>query len=381
MATASGLTKPHHEELRAVVRRFANEELRPIARACDASRSHPTTLVKEAAKLGIVGPRISQQYGGSGADMLSAVIISEELVAVGASVGICLCGAATGAEMLEEYGTETQKRQYLEPITSGDLISAIAITEPNVGSDVASLETRAVPRDDGFELNGSKIFISNGSIAGFVTVLAKTTPGRGTENITAFIVPRGTAGFTSRRMETMGWRSNDTAEISLDGVWLPESAVVGQIGAGFSQVMNFFNQARVGVAANALGFAQGALEQAISYAKNREQFGRPVADFQGVRFEIAEMEALVASARAITYAAALAIDNGTITPKASSIAKLVSSKAAETVASMAFQIHGGYGYSPEFDIERFYRDARIMQVVEGTNEIQRIVISREALQE
>lgn len=373
------LTTATHEELRSAVRAFAEEKIRPIAKACDRERRHPTEAVKEAASLGFVGPMILEAYGGAGADLLSAAIIAEELTAVGGSVGICVSSAALGMEMVEAFGTEEQKRRLLPLATKGQAISGIAITEPEAGSDVASLTTFAERIPEGFRLNGRKVFISNGSIATNVIVLAKTERGRGHENMSCFIVPTRSAGYRATRMETMGWRANDTAELVFEDLVVPHEALLGTEGRGFIQLMQFFDRARVLAAANALGFAQGALELALRYVRTRQQFGRPISEFQGVRFHIADMETKVAAARLLVYAAAVAYDRGQKTTKAAAMAKLAASEAAEEVVSTAFQLHGGYAFSPEFEIERFYRDVRIMTIVEGTSEIQRVIIARESL--
>lgn len=373
------LTTASHEDLRSAVRAFAEKNIRPIARACDRERRRPTEAVRAAAALGFVGPMIPEAYGGAGADLLSAAIIAEELTAVGGSVGICVSSAALGMEMVEAFGTEEQKKHLLPPAARGESISGIAITEPDAGSDVASLTTFAERVADGFRLNGRKVFISNGSIATNVIVLAKTDRGRGHDTMSCFVVPTGSAGYRATRMETMGWRANDTAELVFEDLVVPRDALLGTEGRGFIQLMQFFDRARVLAAANALGFAQGAMELALGYVRTRKQFGRPIADFQGVRFHIADMETKVASTRLLVYAAAVAYDRGQKTTKAAAMAKLAASEVAEEVVSTAFQVHGGYAFSPDFEIERFYRDVRIMKIVEGTSEIQRVVIARESL--
>ena len=376
---SSPLTTSTHEELRKAVRSFAEERIRPIAKQCDQERRHPTEIVREAAKLGIVGPMIPEQYGGAGADLLSAAIIAEELTAVGSAVGITVSSATLGMEMIEAFGTEEQKRALLVPATKGDAISGIAITEPDAGSDVASLSTFAEKVPDGWRINGRKVFISNGDIAKNVIVLAKTERRSGHDTMSCFVVPTGTPGYHATRMTTLGWRANDTAELVLEDLVVPPTALLGIEGRGFLQVMKFFDRARVLAAANALGFAQGAMELGIAYAKARRQFGKPIADFQGVRFHIADMETKVAGARLLVYAAAVAYDRGENTTKEAAMAKLVASEVAEEVTSISFQLHGGYAFTPDFEIERFYRDVRIMKIVEGTSEIQKVIIAREAL--
>ena len=379
MASESILMTDVHEDLKRSVRRFAEERLKPIAAECDRERRHPTELVREAAELGFVGAMIPERYGGAGADLMSAAIINEELTAVAASVGICISGAALGTEMIEAYGTDEQKDRYLPPIASGEGTSGIAITEPNVGSNVAGIESAAERTPDGYRINGAKVFISNGSVGAFVIVLAKTDRQAGAKGISAFIVPTDTAGYSARPMPTMGWRAHDTAEVVLEDVEVPADSLLGEEGRGFYQVMRFFDQARILAAANALGFAEGAQERALAYATTREQFGSQIQEFQGIRFQIADMESKVAGARMLVYGAAAAAGQGKLTAKDSAIAKLVASEVAEEVASMAFQLHGGYAYSLEYEIERFYRDARIMKIVEGTSEIQRVIIAREVL--
>lgn len=374
------LTGDTHEALRRSVRDFAEKRIRPNAKRYDSERKHPTELVREAAALGFVGPMIPDTYGGSGADLLSAAIIAEELTAVGASVGICVSSAALGMEMVEAFGTAEQKQRLLPPAAKGEWISGIAITEPDAGSDVASLTTMAERTPDGYRLNGRKVFISNGGIATNVIVLAKTDQGITHDNMSCFIVPTSSAGYQATRMTTMGWRANDTAELVFENLSVPREDLLGTEGRGFQHVMQFFDRARVLAAANALGFAQGAMELALTYVQARQQFGRPISDFQGVRFHIADMETKVAAARMLVYSAAVAYDRGQKTTKAAAMAKLVASEAAEDVTSIAFQLHGGYAFTPDFEIERFYRDVRIMTIVEGTSEIQRVIIARESLE-
>jgi alkylation response protein AidB-like acyl-CoA dehydrogenase len=372
-------TTSAHDALRERAAEFAQTVVRPRAAAIDESAVHPTELVRLAAQEGLVGPMIGKEYGGSGLDLMSAVIIAEELTGAAASVGVCVSGASLGSEMVEVFGTDAQKSEYLPRVAAGEALSGIAITEPNAGSDVGALETEAKREGDGFCINGRKIFISNGTVGEWIIVLAKASTRSGRPGSTAFMVPTSTQGYSAKQMATMGWRAHDTAAIALTDVRVGKDAVLGVEGEGFEQAQYFLDRSRVVAAANALGFAIGAMKLSVNYARERVQFGKSLTEQQAIRFAIADMESRVRQIRLCVYSAAFEVDAGSPSTKSSAIAKLVSSELAEEVVSQAFQLFGGYAYFPEYEIERFYRDVRIMRIVEGTSEIQRHIIAREAL--
>ncbi len=362
--------------LREAVREFAEKEIRPKAKYYDEKGEYPWEILRKAAKLGYVGADIPEEYGGSGLDYLSCAIISEELARGDSSVGSAIATATLGCPMVKYFGTDEHKEKYLVPVTKGETTSAIAITEPDAGSDVASIKCKATRVEGGWLLNGTKTFITNGSISDWVVILAKTKPEERYKGISAFIVETSWQGYEARRIKKMGLNCHDTAEIYLKNVFVPEGNLVGTENAGFYQLMRFFNESRVGVAAIQLGMAVGAFEMALEYAKQRKAFGKPLAEHQAIQFKLADMWKDIEAARLLTYKAAWLIDRGNPNPALSSAAKLFASEVAVKVTYEAVQIFGGYGYSKEYDIERYFRDARVGTIYEGTSEIQRIIISR-----
>ncbi|MEM2585869.1 MAG: acyl-CoA dehydrogenase family protein [Archaeoglobaceae archaeon] len=362
--------------LREAVKEFAEKEIVPNAKIYEEKEEYPWDIFRKAAKLGYIAPDLPEEYGGSNLDFLSCAIIAEELCRADSSIGSAIATAALGCPMIKYFGSDEQKEKYLPRVTSGKTPSAIAITEPDAGSDVAAIKTKAERVSDGWIINGTKTFITNGSISDWLVVLAKTNPEAGYRGISVFVLEKNFRGFEARRIKKMGLKCHDTAEIFLKNVFVPEKNLVGAENAGFYQLMRFFNESRVAVASAQLGIAEGAYERALEYAKQRKAFGKPLIEHQAIAFKLADMFTAIETAKLIVYKAAWLIDKGNANPAISSAAKLYASEVAINVCYEAVQIFGGYGYSKESDIERFFRDARAGTIYEGTSEIQRLIIAR-----
>ena len=370
------------KQIVAAAQKFARNEFPPVARACDQEEKYPLEVWKKAGELGFMGIFIPNQYDGLGLGIFEHTLVMEEFWRVDPRVGNILL-AVFGAEILMHGGTEDQKKKYLPLIASGKAITGCAITEPNAGSDIFSQKTQAKKTAKGYVINGTKQFISNGSIADFLLVMCLTNPEvqKPTERYSFLLVEKDRPGFQAHKLKgKMGIRASDTAELSFDEVLVPEENLIGeQEGLGFRQVMHLFNINRVVAASQGVGVAQGALDRAVTYIKERVQFGKPLASFQGIQFKIAEMAARIEAARCLYYKAAWMVDHQQIDPKLISIAKLVAGETAVRVTDEALQLHGGYGYMAEYDVERFYRDAKIVEIYEGAKEIEKITIAREIL--
>ena len=369
------------EQLRSEVRRFAENEVRPVASEYDVAEEYPREVVEEAAEMGLLGAQIPFEYGGGGYDTLDLCLVIEELFAADPGIGLCLTSTAFGSEAITEFGTEEQKEEYLPPVAEGEAIMGAAISEPDVGSDVSSVSTRAEKDGDEWVIDGNKMWITNGSVGDFFVVLCRTDPeadGR-YNGFSQIVVEADRDGFSREKITgKLGIRASDTAELLFDEVRVPEDNLVGTRGAGFYQQMHFFDETRTGVAAQAVGIAKGAAERALEYAGEREQFGRPIGDFQAIQHKLADMYTRTEAARQLTYKSAWSVDHkeDQLTTLAS-MAKEFASRVAVDVANEAVQIHGGSGYVNDFDVERFYRDAKITQIYEGTTEIQKNIIARE----
>ena len=363
-------------------RKFARKEFPRVARECDREEKFPMEIWQKAGELGFMGILIDPEYGGLGLGCLEHAMVMEEFWRVDPGVGNILL-AVFGSEILSAFGTPEQKQKYLVPIAEGRSIMGCAITEPNAGSDIFGVKTRAVRTADGYAINGAKQFITNGSIADFLLVFCLTNPDeqKPTQRFSFLLVEKGRKGFTANKLKgKMGIRASDTAELSFDDVQVPvENLIGGREGMAFGQVMHLFNINRVVAAAQGVGVAQGALDKATAYIQERTQFGAPLASFQGLQFKIADMAARVESARLLYHKAAWMIDHGHVDRKLVSIAKLVAGETAVRVTDEALQLHGGYGYMDEYDVERFYRDAKIVEIYEGTKEIEKLTIAREIL--
>jgi short-chain 2-methylacyl-CoA dehydrogenase len=365
-----------HELLRRTVREFAEERIAPVAEELDREHRFPYDIVAGLAELGLMGIPVPEEYGGSGGDTVSYALAVEELTRVDSSVAITVAAhTSLGTMPILLYGTEDQKREWLPDLASGRRLGAFGLTEPGAGSDAGATRTSAELRDGKWVVNGSKIFITNAGteISACVTITART----GEDEISNLIVPNGTPGYEiSAPMRKMGWHASDTRELSFRDCEVPEGNLLGERGAGFRQFLEILDGGRIAVAAMGLGLAQGAYELALRYAKEREQFGRPIAKFQAVQFQLADMATEIEAGRALVYKAAWLKDRGRPFAGEAAMAKLYTGLMSHRVSDRALQIHGGYGYMDEFAISRFYRDQKVLEIGEGTNEIQRMVIAR-----
>lgn len=377
-------TSAEQEAIRGAVKEFAEEEIKPVAREHDESGEYPEELRRKAAELDFVAPHIPLDYGGAGMDMLSRCIVTEELWRADPGIGSAIGSAGFGTSMILEYGSEWMKEEWLPRIAAGDSASCSCISEPAHGSNVAGIETFAEEDGDGYVLNGNKMWITNGTVADIAVVMAKTDldaePAH--KGITAFLVPTEHEGFQPNKIDNkLGIKASDLAEVVIDDVRVPEENVIGEVNKGFYQLMDFFASGRTGVAAQAVGAAQGALDVAVEYANEREQFGQKIKDFQAIEHKIAEMATSVEAARSLTYRAAGHVEGekDDTAVRLASMAKLFASEHAVDVADESVQVHGGAGYVTDHPAERFYRDARITKIYEGTSEIQKNIISDRVL--
>src|SRR6056297_496587 len=373
------------EEQRAIrdeVRRFAENEIEPVATEHDVDEKFPHDVMDEAAKMGLTGAHIPVEYGGASYTPLEMSLITEELFAVDPGIGLCITSAAFGADSLMEYGTEDQKERFLEPIANGEAIMGAAISEPDTGSDVSSVSTEADKDGDEWVINGNKMWITNGSIGDYYVVMCKTDDVDDRySGFSQILVESDRDGFEADKITgKLGIRASDTAELIFDDVRVPEENLIGTRGAGFLQLMNFFDETRTMVAAQGVGIAKGACERALEYAQDREQFGQSISEFQAIQHKLAEMHTKTEAARQLTYKSAWSVENeGEQLTALASMAKEFASATAVEVADEAVQIHGGAGYVNGFAVERLYRDAKITQIDDGTTEIQKNIIARELL--
>ncbi|MDS0475608.1 acyl-CoA dehydrogenase family protein [Natrinema sp. 1APR25-10V2] len=370
------------EAIRDAVRAFGENEIRPVAAEYEAEQRYPADLLSAAADLDLVAPHVPEAYGGAGMDSISTLLVTEELWRADPGVGGSIAAADFGTGMLLEYGDERQREEWLPRVTAGETSIATGISEPAHGSNVAGMETRAEREGDEWVIDGQKMWITNGTVADVAIVMAKTSPEAGHAGITAFLTPTDVDGYEATKITNkLGIEAQDTAEIVLDGLRVPEENVVGEVDRGFYQLMRFFAPARADVAAQATGVAQAALEEATAYAAEREQFDRPIAEFQAIRHKLAEMATAVEAARSLAYraGAALESDDPDRATRLASMAKLFASERAVDVTDEALQVHGGAGYVTDHPVERFYRDARITKIYDGTSEIQKNIIAEQLL--
>lgn len=367
-----------HEMIRKMVRDFARNEVAPTAPERDEEERFDQGIFDKMAELGLTGIPWPEEYGGIGSDFLAYCIAVEELSRVDASIGVTLSAHTSLAGWpVYKFGTEEQKQKYLRPMALGEKMGAYGLTEPGSGSDAGSMKTTARLEGDHYILNGSKIFITNGGAADIYVVFAVTDPAQKTKGTTAFIVEKDFPGFSvGKKEKKLGIRSSPTTEIIFEDCKVPVENVLGQVGEGFKIAMMTLDGGRNGIAAQAVGIAQGALDAAIDYAKEREQFGKPIVANQGIGFKLADMATSVEAARLLTYQAAWLESEGLPYGKESAMSKLFAGDAAMKVTTEAVQVFGGYGYTKDYPVERFMRDAKITQIYEGTQEIQRLVISR-----
>jgi short-chain 2-methylacyl-CoA dehydrogenase len=369
-------------EFRAAVREFAEEVIRPRAEELDRLEEFPLDIVKQMGAMGLFGLPFPEEYGGQGADFLTFCIAVEELARVDSSMAITLeAGVGLGANPIFEYGSEEQKQRWLVPMCRGEILGAFGLTEPGGGSDAGSTRTTARLEDGHWVINGSKAFITNSGtdITALVTITAVTgtqTPDR--KEISSIIVPSGTPGFeVGRSYRKLGWHASDTHELAFDECRVPEENLLGEQGKGYAQFLRTLDDGRIAVAALATGLAQGCLDQSLTYASERQAFGRPIGAFQGLQFKIADMKVAVENARLATYRAAWLRDRGRPYKAEAAMAKLYASEIAVTSARDAVQVHGGYGFMEDFPVARYYRDSKVLEIGEGTSEIMRWIIARD----
>ncbi|MBW1783062.1 MAG: acyl-CoA dehydrogenase family protein [Deltaproteobacteria bacterium] len=369
-------------DIQKAARDFALGEFTDVARECDMNETFPADILKKAKDLGFIGLFVPEEYGGPGFGFLEHALVLEEFWRVDPGIGQQLCSVTFGAEELLLYGTETQKKKYLPTLFEGNGIMGFAITEPDAGSDTASASTTAVKDGDDYLISGNKVMIGNGSVGTFLLVFCLTDPETAskTSRHSIILVETDREGYDADKMHgKMGLRCSDTAMVYLNNVRVPRENLVGKEGNGFIQLMHFFDRSRAYVAAHGLGLAQGALDMAITQARQRIQFGRPIGALQATQFKIAEMATKIESARNMVYKSAWLLDQGRPDTKLTAMAKLYACHVAVEVVDEALQIHGGYGYFNDNDIERFYRGAKVLEIYEGTKEVEKIVIAREIL--
>jgi len=392
-----------HLQVREMVRAFAREEVAPVAMRHDIDATFPWENVKKMAELGLLGVPWSEELGGAGLDLISYMITIHELAKVDASHSITISAHTTlGTSPIVHFGTPEQKRRYVPLLASGKVLGGFGLTEESAGSDAGGTRTTAVRRNGHYVLNGSKRFITHGGVGEIFVVTAVTDPSKGTKGISSFIVTKPTTdlektralgighddtlpamkGFRSGKKEDkLGWRASDTCELIFEDVEVPVENLLGVEGQGFTNFMRTLDAGRIGVAALSLGIAEGAFEEALKYATVRKQFGQPIASFQGIQFQLSDMAAEIEAAKHLVYHAAWLAEQGKPIGKAAAIAKLYASELAMRNTIKAIQVHGGYGYTKEYPVERFMRDAKICEIGEGTSEIQRVVIARHLLRE
>jgi short/branched chain acyl-CoA dehydrogenase len=373
---------PEQEEFRKAVREFSEEVIAPRADEMNRLEEFPTDIVKQMGEMGLFGLPFPEEYGGQGADFLTFCIAVEEIARIDSSMAITLeAGVGLGANPIYADGTEEQKQRWLVPMARGEILGAFGLTEPGGGSDAGATKTTARLEHGEWVINGSKAFITNSGteMSALCTITAVTgdAPG-GRKEISAIIVPAGTHGFVvGKSYRKVGWHASDTHELSFDDCRVPEGNLLGERGKGYAQFLRTLDDGRIAVAAMGVGLAQGCLEESVKYARERDAFGRPIAAFQSIQFKIADMKVAVETARLATYKAAWLRDQGRLYKAEAALAKLYASEVAVTSAREAVQVHGAYGYMEEFPVARFYRDSKVLEIGEGTSEIQRILIGRD----
>jgi len=371
-----------HNMMRKMVRDFAEKECGPGAEERDENEEFSVEIWKKAAALGLAGVTFPEEFGGVGADYISYAITVEELSRVDASVGVTISAhASLCCNPINIFGTQEQKEKFLTPLASGEKLGAFGLTEPMAGSDASGTRTTAVRVGDEYILNGTKIFITNGYYADVYVVTAQMDKSKGNKGIAAFILEKGTPGFSfGKKEKKMGIRSSATYELVFEDCHIPAANLLGKEGEGFKIAMTTLDYGRIGIASQALGIAQGAYEQAVKYTKEREQFGKPIAALQNTQFKLADMATQIEAARLLIYQAAhVATEHKVPVSKYAAMAKLFASETAMAVTTMAVQLHGGYGYTRDYPVERMMRDAKITEIYEGTSEIQRLVIAANIL--
>jgi alkylation response protein AidB-like acyl-CoA dehydrogenase len=374
--------KDHQKLIRDTVRQFMDAEVRPFVKEMEKQEKFPAEATKKLGEMGCCGMLVPEEWGGAGLDTVSYALMLEEVASVftALSTALGVTNSAVQAPLLL-FGNEAQKKKYLRRMASGETLGAFCLTEPAAGSDAAGIQARAVRDGNAYKLNGTKTWVTNGSVAGVLLIFAKTDPAAGGKGISAFIVEPGFAGFrVGRHEDKMGQRSSPSVEILLNDCVVPVENRVGEEGQGLKIALSALDGGRIGIAAQAVGLAQGALEETVKYAKQREAFGKSISEFQAIQWMIADMQTEIEAARGLVYHAAWLKDaHPTKTGASASKAKLYASEMVNRVVYKAVQVHGAVGYSRETDVERMYRDARVITIYEGTSEVQRMIIARDLL--
>ena len=376
------LTLPEsHRALQASLREFCEEKVKPFARAWDHQERFPAEVVKELGELGALGILVSEEFGGAGMDSLAVAVAVEEVARFDGSLALTVASHnGLGTSHLRVFGSDAQRRRYLPKLASGEWLGAWGLTEPGSGSDAAGMKSTAVRKGDRWVLNGTKMFITQGKVGQVFVVLALTEPERRQKGITAFILERGMPGFSQRPIHgKLGMRSSDTGELVMENVEVEDTQRLGELGMGFVNTLQILDRGRITIGALSLGLARGALEESLAYARERKAFGKPIADYEAIRWMLADIKTELEAARLLVHRAATLADAGRPFTREASIAKLFASEVANRACNKAVQIHGGYGYTREFPVERYLRDAKLCEIGEGTSEVQRTVIARELL--
>jgi len=372
-----------HRALQASLRDFCERKVRPFAREWDKDEHFPLEVVRELGGLGVMGMLVAEEYGGAAMDSLAVAVAVEEIARYDGSLALTVASHnGLGTSHLRVFGNEEQKRKYLPKLATGEWLGAWGLTEPGSGSDAAGMKTTAVRKGDRWVLNGAKMFITQGTVGDLFVVLAVTSPQKKQKGITAFLLEKGMPGFSQRPIHgKLGMRSSDTAELVMEDVEVSDWFRVGEVDSGFIDTMKILDKGRITIGALSVGLGRGALEESVRYARERTAFGQPISEFQGLRWMFADMKTEVDAARLLVHRAACLADAGRPYSLEASMAKLFASEAATRACNKAVQIHGGYGYTREFPVERYLRDAKLCEIGEGTSEIQRSIISREVFKQ
>lgn len=370
-----------HEMLRTLYREFAETEVKPLAQEVDEEERFPVETVEKMKKNGFLGIPFAKEYGGQGCDTLAYILAVEEMSRVCGTTGVIISGhTSLGADPIFKFGTEEQKEKYGRPLASGKAVGAFGLTEPGAGTDAAGQQTKAVLDGDNYILNGTKIFITNGGYADSYIIMAMTDKSKGTHGISAFIVPADAPGFSvGAKEKKMGIRGSSTTELIFEDCIIPKENLLGKEGKGFGLAMKTLDGGRIGIAAQALGLAQGAFDETVEYVKERKQFGRALSKFQNTQFQLADMYVQIEAARNLVYKAAIAKDTQKVFSVEAATAKLFAAETAMAVTTKCVQLLGGYGYTRDYPVERMMRDAKITEIYEGTSEVQRMVIAGSVL--
>lgn len=368
------------EMVRLMVRDFAKKELEPFAAGRDEKETFPAEVIRKMGGLGLMGMMIPPEYGGSGTGAVGYSLALQEIAYACASTAVVMSVSNLSTEPILHFASEEQKQKYLVPLATGKMLGAFAVTEPDAGSDPGSMRTRAEARSDHYLINGRKVFITNGSHADLIVAIARTDSQASNRGLSAFIIEKGTSGLIiGKREEKLGLRASDTVELIFDDCRVPRKNLIGREGQGFKIAMTALDSGRIGIASQSLGIARACLDEAVAYARERRQFGRTIGSFQAIQWMVADMATEIEAAYMLTLHAADRKDRGEAFTREASMAKLFASELANRAAYKALQIHGGYGYTKDYKVERLYRDARVTTIYEGTSEIQRLVIAREFL--